>query len=156
MSKIIKIIAIIFVPIIAILVLGIIFVNTWSNKQTYNPNSQVNQALRDQAAGTQRKNSVGTIAGDAQDYRAKNGKYPTNETVNSSTFQSEYNLAAPFTQDPHGTTPVIGISPSKNTYSYSPTASDGSMCNNVDKTCLKFKVVAIMNNGSQYSLTESQ
>lgn len=156
MNKTVKILAFISGSIAIILFLGIVFVNTWSNKQTNNPDSQTNQALENTAADTQRKNSVGAIWGAAQEYRQKTGKYPTNSEVNSSAFQSSYRLSASVLQDPQGSTPAVTDTPAKGSYSYKAAASDGSACDNTAKVCSKFKVTAILNDGSEYSLTENQ
>jgi hypothetical protein len=156
MGKTIKILAFTFGTVSVILILGIIFVCTWTNTQTNNPNSQTNKALESRANDTQRKNSVGAIWGAAQKYRQKTGYYPTNETVNSPTFQSEYNLSSSVIQDPKGTTSAISGSRTIGAYSYTSMAADGSTCNNSNKPCVKFKVTAVLGNGKDYSLTENQ
>ena len=156
MNKVIKTLALVFGLIIVILVLGIIFVNVWSDKQTNNPDSQVNQTLTKTAKDMQRKNSVGAIWGAAQYYRQKNGNYPTNEVVNSQSFQTEYGLTSQITQDPEGSSSIIGSSAAKGSYSYAPTAADGSACDNVAKACTKVKVTAILNDGTEHSLSENQ
>jgi hypothetical protein len=156
MNKTIKLLAFVFGSIALILVLGIVFVNVWSEKQTDNPSSQTNQHLEATAADTQRKNSVGTIWGAVQEYHQKTGKYPLNEELNSPAFQTAYRLSADVLTDPQGQSAIVTTLPTKNTYSYSPKAADGSACNNVEKLCIKFKVTALLNAGTEYSLTETQ
>ena len=109
--------------------------------------------IQQKARNTERQTDIKALHGQIEAYYAQNGKYPTLDNMNDSTWRSSNmkGLDAEALKDPKGSAQTLVASPAANSYSYDVKASDDSACDNSTKDCAKYTLTATYEGGGTFS-----
>ncbi len=95
-----------------------------------------------------RKQDLAYIASIVNDYNNLNRFYPTLAQLNSSTFSAfTPNIDRAKFSVPDSTSDKLVAYPSDGSYAYQPLPMN---CNNVTMNCTSYKLIAVLNDGSEY------
>ena len=105
--------------------------------------------IQQKARNTERKTDINALHGQLEAYQAQNGKYPLLANVNDTAWRAinMKGLDAAALQDPKGVAQTLVAAPTVNSYSYAPTASDGTACDNSATDCLKYTLTSKLEGG---------
>jgi len=106
--------------------------------------------IQKKARDTERKTDVNALHGQVEAYQAQNGKYPTLDELNDSTFRSDNlkGLDAAALKDPNGTSGTLVGSPAANAYSYA--AAPSGCDNGSNGDCTSYTLTATLESGGTY------
>jgi len=111
--------------------------------------------IQKKARDTERKTDINALHGQAEAYQANNGKYPTLDEFNDSTFRSDNmkGLDPAALKDPNGTSSTLVDTPAADVYSYQPAPSGCDNGSNGD--CTGYTLTATLENGAQFYVKDA-
>lgn len=139
--------------VIVIIILGILLAvvaTTYRGVQARNRNNQ-------------REANVTTLQGSLETYYAETSMYPTLADLNNPSWFKQHIHDTPVSiiQDPHWSPSVKACTvdghavliskPAPDCYSYQPVSTDGSACDNVQKMCAHYTLIAELEGGGTYT-----
>ena len=99
------------------------------------------------------KQDLAYISNAINSYHSLNQTYPTLDQINSSTFSAfAPSIDRSKFMTPGSTSKNLVAEPSAGNYAYQPIPSD---CNNVSVSCTGYKLIAVLNDGSEYTISSS-
>ena len=111
----------------------------------------------------EREANITTLQGSLEEYYAETSSYPSLTELNTSSWVSAHLRDTPesLLQDPHWSTSakactvdghsvVIGHT-AANCYTYEPVSTDGSACDNVQKICAHYTLIAELEGGGTFA-----
>jgi prepilin-type N-terminal cleavage/methylation domain-containing protein len=109
--------------------------------------------IQQKARDTERLTDIKALHGQVEAYFAQNGRYPTLDNMNDSTWRSTNmkGLDAEALKDPKGAAQTLASAAAANVYSYAVTASDDTACDNSTKDCAKYTLTATLEVGGTFT-----
>jgi type II secretory pathway pseudopilin PulG len=111
--------------------------------------------IQQRARNTERQTDIKAIHGQVEAYYAQNGRYPTLDNMNDSTFRTANmkGLDIEALKDPKGTASTLAAAAASNVYSYAVLASDDTACDNAvgGKDCAKYTLTATYEGGGVFA-----
>ena len=109
--------------------------------------------IQQKARNTERQTDIKALHGQIEAYYAQNGKYPTLDNLNDSSWRASNmkGLDAEALKDPKGTAQTLVASAAANAYSYDVKASDDTACDNSAKDCAKYTLTATYEGGGTFT-----
>ncbi len=106
--------------------------------------------IQEKARDTKRKTDINAIQGQVEAFQAQNGKYPTLDNINDSTWRGDNmkGLDPTALQDPKGSSQALCGSTTANCYVYAATPND---CDNSTTDCTGYTLTATLEAGGTYS-----
>ena len=118
----------------------------------------VSTSLNKQMQDTERKNDLGSIQAQIENFAANNrGRYPTLDEINSASFRSQEDLSvdAPVYIDPIGSSAALVAKAQKGVYAYMPAPENNASCVGTHAECRGYKLIAILSDGKTEYVLES-
>ena len=107
--------------------------------------------VHNKSQDTTRKQDLSYISSEINTYHELNRIYPTLEQINSTTFAAfSTNLDRSKFTVPDSSSTILVAYPSDSNYAYQPIPSN---CNNVTISCTGYKLIAVLNDGSEYTVS---
>lgn len=102
---------------------------------------------------TERKTDINAMHGQIEAYYAMQGRYPTLANMNDSSWRSinMKGLDSEALRDPEGVSMSLASAPAKKVYSYAPTGTSGTVCNNTGVDCTTYKLTAMLSTSDSYT-----
>ncbi len=109
--------------------------------------------IQQKARNTERQTDVKALHGQIEAYYAQNGKYPTLDNLNDSSWRASNmkGLDPEALKDPKGAAQTLVASAAANAYSYDVQASDDTACDNSAKDCAKYTLTATYEGGGTFT-----
>lgn len=109
--------------------------------------------IQQRARNTERQTDIKAIHGQVEAYYAQNGRYPTLDNMNDTTFRTDNmkGLDVEALKDPKGTAGTLAGAAAANVYSYVVQSATGGACDNTTNDCAQYTLTATNEGGDIYT-----